>query len=90
MADLVRSVPGAADVDRSLDRDKPEVKIQIDRKLASDLGINLDSVAMTLRALLNGEVATQFEDPDGDAYDVRVRLAASRGRRWKRSMKSTF
>ncbi len=76
VADLVRSVPGAADVDRSLDRDKPEVKIRIDRKLASDLGINLDSIALTLRALLNGEVASQFEDPDGDAYDVRVRLAA--------------
>jgi HAE1 family hydrophobic/amphiphilic exporter-1 len=76
VADLVRSVPGAADVDRSLDRDKPEVRIQIDRKMASELGINLDSVATTLRALLNGEVATQFEDPDGDAYDVRVRLAA--------------
>jgi HAE1 family hydrophobic/amphiphilic exporter-1 len=76
VADLARSVPGAADVDRSLDRDKPEVKIQIDRKVASDLGINLDSIATTLRALLNGEVATQFEDPDGDAFDVRVRLAA--------------
>ncbi len=76
VADLVRSVPGAADIDRSLDRDKPEVRIQIDRKMASELGINLDSVATTLRALLNGEVATQFEDPDGDAFDVRVRLAA--------------
>ncbi len=80
VAELARSVPGSADVDRSLDRDKPEVKIRIDRKLASDLGIKLDSVAMTLRALLNGEVATQFEDPDGDAYDVRVRLAAQERR----------
>ena len=76
VADLVRSVPGAADVDRSLDRDKPEIRVNVDRKLASDLGIKLDSVAMTLRALLNGEVATQFEDPDGDAFDVRVRLQA--------------
>ena len=80
VADLARAVPGAVDVDRSLDRDKPEVKIRIDRKLASDLGINLDSVAVTLRALLNGEVATQFEDPEGDAYDVRVRLAAQQRR----------
>jgi HAE1 family hydrophobic/amphiphilic exporter-1 len=80
VADLVRTVPGAADVDRSLDRDKPEVRIQIDRKMASELGINLDSVATTLRALLNGEVASQFEDPDGDAYDVRVRLGAQERR----------
>jgi HAE1 family hydrophobic/amphiphilic exporter-1 len=75
VADIVRTVPGAADVDRSLDRDKPEVKVRIDRRMASELGINLDSVAVTLRALLNGEVATQYEDEDGDAFDVRVRLA---------------
>jgi HAE1 family hydrophobic/amphiphilic exporter-1 len=80
LADLVRSVPGAVDVDRSLDRDKPEVRIHMDRKLASDLGINLDSVAITLRALLNGEVASQFEDADGDAFDVRVRLEAQQRR----------
>jgi HAE1 family hydrophobic/amphiphilic exporter-1 len=75
VADLVRRVPGAVDIDRSLDRDKPEIRIHIDRKMASDLGINLELLAMTLRTLLNGEVATQFEDEDGDAYDVRVRLA---------------
>jgi hydrophobic/amphiphilic exporter-1 (mainly G- bacteria), HAE1 family len=75
VAGMVRSVSGAVDVDRSLDRDKPEIRVQIDRKLASDLGINLEALAVTLRALLNGEVATQYEDVDGDAYDVRVRLA---------------
>ena len=75
VADIVRSVPGAVDVDRSLDRDKPEIRVQVDRKLASDLGINLELLAMTLRTLLNGEVATQFEDQDGDSYDVRVRLS---------------
>ena len=78
--DVIRRVPGAVDVDRSLDRDNPEIRVRIDRKLASDLGINLQSLAMTLRTLLNGEVATQFEDEDGDAYDVRVRLAEQRRR----------
>ena len=73
--DRIRKVPGAVDIDRSLDPDKPEIKVRIDRKLASDLGIDLESLAMTMRTLLNGEVATQFEDEDGDAYDVRVRLA---------------
>ncbi len=72
----IRRVPGAVDVDRSLDPDKPEIRVYIDRRLASDLGIDLQSLAVTMRALLNGEVATQFEDADGDAYDVRVRLEA--------------
>jgi len=80
VSEVVRRTTGAADVDRSLDREKPEVKVTVDRKLASNLGVNLDSLAVTLRAMLNGEVATQFEDEDGDAYDVRVRLAARQRR----------
>jgi hydrophobic/amphiphilic exporter-1 (mainly G- bacteria), HAE1 family len=75
VADIMQAVPGAVDVDRSLDRQKPEVKVQLDRKIASDLGISLNALATTMRVLLNGQVATQFEDADGDAYDVRVRLA---------------
>jgi hydrophobic/amphiphilic exporter-1 (mainly G- bacteria), HAE1 family len=78
--DVIQRVPGAVDIDRSLDRDKPEIKVRIDRKIASDLGINLESLAITMRTLLNGEVATQFEDEDGDAYDVRVRLADTQRR----------
>ncbi len=73
--DVIGAVPGAVDIDRSLDRDSPEIRVRIDRKLASDLGIDLESLALTMRTLLNGEVATQYEDEDGDAYDVRVRLA---------------
>jgi hydrophobic/amphiphilic exporter-1 (mainly G- bacteria), HAE1 family len=73
--DRIRAVLGAVDIDRSLDPDKPEIKVHIDRKVASDLGIELDSLAMAMRTLLNGEVATQYEDADGDAYDVRVRLS---------------
>ena len=75
VADYVRTVPGAVDIDRSLDPDNPEIIVRIDRQLASDLGIDIESLAMTMRTLLYGEVATQFEDEDGDAYDVRVRLA---------------
>jgi len=78
--DRIRKIPGAVDIDRSLDPDKPEIKVRIDRVVASDLGIELDSLAMTMRTLLNGEVATQFEDADGDAYDVRVRLSEQQRR----------
>ncbi len=76
----IRKIPGAVDIDRSLDPDKPEIKVRIDRTVASDLGIELDSLAMAMRTLLNGEVATQFEDEDGDAYDVRVRLSEQQRR----------
>jgi HAE1 family hydrophobic/amphiphilic exporter-1 len=75
VADYLKTVEGAVDIDRSLDPEKPEIVVEIDRQIASDLGVNLESLALTMRTLLYGEVATQFEDEDGDAYDVRVRLA---------------
>ncbi|MEJ2110412.1 MAG: efflux RND transporter permease subunit [Acidobacteriota bacterium] len=75
VADLLGTIPGAVDIDRSLDPEKPEIVVRVDRQVASDLGLNLEKLALTMRTLLYGDVATQFEDEDGDAYDVRVRLA---------------
>ena len=70
---IVRSTPGAADVENSLETSKPEVRIRIDRDKASDLGINVGLIATTVRAMVDGFVATQYQE-GGEQYDVRVRL----------------
>ena len=69
-----KATPGAADVDSSREDPRPEVRVRLDRKTASDLGLDLGTVASLVRGLIAGEVVSQFQDPDGDAYDVRVRL----------------
>ena len=71
---LVQTVPGAADVDSSLDVPRPEVRIRVDRKAAGDLGLDVGTVASTVRGLVAGQVVSQFEDSDGDSYDVRLRV----------------
>ena len=70
----VKAVPGAIDVDTTLEDPRPEVRVNLDRKAASDLGLNLGTVAATVRGLVAGEVVSQYQDADGDAYDVRLRL----------------
>jgi HAE1 family hydrophobic/amphiphilic exporter-1 len=70
---VVRSTPGAVDVDNSLEITKPEVRIAIDREKASDLGVNVGLIATTARAMVDGYVATQFQVED-EQFDVRVRL----------------
>jgi HAE1 family hydrophobic/amphiphilic exporter-1 len=75
--DLVASmkkIPGVADVESSLEKSKPELKVRVDRGRASDLGLGAGQVATTLRAAVAGEVATRVEDAAGDSHDVRVRL----------------
>jgi HAE1 family hydrophobic/amphiphilic exporter-1 len=73
-------IRGLADVDTSLEKSKPELRVEFDRDRAGDLGLNVAPVAMTLRAALTGEVATTIEDAAGDSHDVRVRVRADQRR----------
>lgn len=72
-----RKVPGAADLDTTEEKPRPEVRIEVDRASAGDLGLDLGTVASTVRGLVAGEVVSQFEDRDGDSYDVRLRVDPS-------------
>jgi HAE1 family hydrophobic/amphiphilic exporter-1 len=65
--------PGLADIETSLEKSKPEVRVDVDRSRASDLGVSVSAISTTLRAALEGEVATTIE-AGGDTHDVRVRL----------------
>jgi HAE1 family hydrophobic/amphiphilic exporter-1 len=71
---ISRRTRGATDVDSSREDPRPEVRVRLDRKAASDLGLDLGTVASLVRGLIAGEVVSQYQDRDGDAYDVRVRL----------------
>jgi HAE1 family hydrophobic/amphiphilic exporter-1 len=74
------SIPGIADVDTSLERSKPELRVSIDRNKASDLGISAATIAATLRAAVAGEVTSKVEDDAGETHDVRVRLSSAQRR----------
>lgn len=81
--DLMRrmaSIRGVADLETSMERSKPELRVNIDRNRASDLGISAATIASTLRAGVVGEVASKLEDQDGESHDVRVRLSSSQRR----------
>jgi HAE1 family hydrophobic/amphiphilic exporter-1 len=73
----VRNTPGAVDVDTSEEKPQTEVRIGVNRNAAADLGLDLGTVASTMRGLVAGEVVSQFEDRDGDSYDVRLRVERS-------------
>jgi hydrophobe/amphiphile efflux-1 (HAE1) family protein len=70
---IVRTTPGAVDVENSLETSKPEVRVRIDREKASDLGVNVSLIATTARAMVDGYVATKYQEGE-EQYDVRVQL----------------
>ena len=76
----MRQIPGAADIENSLEKSKPELRVNVDRQRASDLGIPVSMVASTMQAGVVGVVATTIQDSVGDNHDVRVRLRADQRR----------
>jgi HAE1 family hydrophobic/amphiphilic exporter-1 len=74
MAAEMKQVPGAADVAISTKARRPEVEVEIDRALAGSFGIDMTQVAMALRIAFAGVDAGDWLTPEGDAYDVYVRL----------------
>ena len=70
----VKAVPGAVDVDSSLETGQPEMAARVNRELAADLGFDVSSVAMQLRGMVEGIVPTRLREGDKE-YDIRVRLA---------------
>ncbi len=73
----MQEIPGVVDVASSLDQDKSEVRLVVDRARAVNVGISTGQIVETLGPLIGGKVATTYEDSDGDSYDVRVRLPES-------------
>ncbi len=74
---VVTNTRGTADVQISQENSKPELRLRIDRQRAADLGVNISEVASTLRALVAGEQAGNFEDRNGRTYGIRVRLPSA-------------
>jgi hydrophobe/amphiphile efflux-1 (HAE1) family protein len=67
----LNSADGLTNVQISMDINKPEYRIHIDRARASALGLSTGHIARTLRALVTGVVSTQFRDGN-EYYDIRV------------------
>jgi HAE1 family hydrophobic/amphiphilic exporter-1 len=73
--DDLRRVPGAVDIDSSLSLGKPQYGATIDRAKAAELGVSVSDVANTLRLLVAGDKATDFNEK-GEQYEVHVRAVA--------------
>ena len=70
----IRGIPGVVDLDTSSKPAKPTIAVEVERAIASDLGIGVAQIGGALRPLLAGEAATTWKGPDDENYDVRVRL----------------
>ncbi len=72
----ITKVPGVTDFESSEKAANPTLAIRVNRDLASDLGLSVGQVAAAARPLIAGDAVSTWLAPDGQNYDVSVRLAA--------------
>ncbi|MDL1955559.1 MAG: efflux RND transporter permease subunit [Candidatus Desulfofervidus auxilii] len=70
---IVQEIPGAVDVSLSFKDPRPEIWIEVDRKKAASLGLNIAIIADAVRTYFYGNNPTDFRDA-GEDYDIFVRL----------------
>src|SRR6185436_20467130 len=77
--DLRKRAPdlGLLDADVTLKLDKPELRVEIDRARAADLGVSTEDIATSLRVMVGGdpEVSRFYDASMNGVYDVQLRLA---------------
>jgi len=70
----LNATPGATDADTSMVFGKPELRVEIDRQRAADLGVKVNDIATVLNTLVAGQTISTFNS-GGEQYDVTLRAA---------------
>ena len=76
MMDEIAKNPGILSPDVDLRLNKPELRIEVDRTKAAELGVSIEVVARTIETMLGGRVVTRYKR-DAEQYDVIVQTLPS-------------
>ena len=77
MVKRLNATPGFGRVDLDLQLDLPQIRLDVDRVRAADIGLTTADIAYAVNMLAGGvDIAKYSDDPgDGDRYDIRVKAA---------------
>jgi multidrug efflux pump subunit AcrB len=69
----LEGIEGLTNVDTSYQATAPEVRVEVDRVRAADLGLDVGEVGRTVRTAVGGSVPTRLTEGDRE-HDIRVRF----------------
>lgn len=73
MVAYLKTLGSTRDAGMSYEKGRPETRLVPDRAMCTEMGIPVASVAMSVRGLVEGTVATKYAE-GGEEYDVRVMI----------------
>ena len=68
--------PGFVQVDTDLRLNKPEIRLEVDRERAADMGVGVDAIARAVETMLGGRIVTRYKR-ESEQYDVIVQTNPS-------------
>jgi len=71
--DVLKSIQGVFDIKDDEGEPSPETRVEIDKKKAALYGISARDISLTVKAAIEGAVATKYKE-EGREFDIRVRL----------------
>lgn len=71
VAKRLKDIHGLSDVKSSIEWGNPEIQITFDRKKIAQIGLDINSIASSIRSLVSGTVETEFRQQDRK-IDIRV------------------
>ncbi|MEQ1803959.1 MAG: efflux RND transporter permease subunit, partial [Burkholderiaceae bacterium] len=81
LAKRIRAIRGVVDVEVSVKPGLPAYAVRLNPGAVRELGLSAPQLASSLRAYVNGEVATYWTTSDGQQVEVQLRLPATQRER---------
>jgi HAE1 family hydrophobic/amphiphilic exporter-1 len=76
VSSVLSELKGISRISSVLDRESPELLVEMDRERLSLIGFDVESISYAVALAVRGEVATRFREHD-DEVDIKLRLAAA-------------
>ena len=76
VVERLRDIPGLSNLQHTYEEYREELRVDIDRQRAADLGIHIDSIGEALRIALEGSAISDYIEGDHQ-FDIRLRLPRS-------------
>jgi HAE1 family hydrophobic/amphiphilic exporter-1 len=70
----IQGIRGIVDLEVTMEQEIPEFRLTVNRELAAGTGVTTDDIVRTVSVLVGGQAVSTYEDEDGDAVNLRVRL----------------
>jgi multidrug efflux pump subunit AcrB len=78
LAEKIRQIRGITDLETSVTAGLPAYAVRLRPDAVRELGLTPSQLAASLRAFVNGDVATYWTAPDGEQVEVELRLPRDR------------